>query len=191
MDLVKSDLPQGLTSKVTIDLAAGFVLPAFFAAYSARRSSRIRACSASSSSSSEPKRSTSSSSSSSSALVAALAGLTVSRLGTVGSELLGGVAGKRREFRLERGDVLVPTGSVGVLGSLGLRLQGLEGLDIGLGWGVALKSVSLKSSFSKSSGSDEIVAGAKYQCCDKRIVFESCSGVLSRLINTDQFCYIL
>jgi len=61
----------------------------------------------------------------------------LSGLGAVGSELLGGVAGERGELGLERGDVLVPAGSVGVLGDLRGRLQGLEGLDIGLGGGVA------------------------------------------------------
>jgi hypothetical protein len=66
----------------------------------------------------------------------------LSRLGTVGSELLGGVTGERRELGLERGDVLVPAGGVGVLGDLRGRLQGLEGLDIGLGRTVAMKAVS-------------------------------------------------
>lgn len=72
------DVPHGLTSNVTIDLAAGLVLPAFFAAYSANRCSLTLAASASSSSSSEPKRSTSSSSSA--AFSGALAGFTVSSL---------------------------------------------------------------------------------------------------------------
>jgi len=66
----------------------------------------------------------------------------LSGLGTVGSELLGGVTGERRELGLERGDVLVPAGSVGVLGDLGGGLQGLEGLDIGLGRTVAMRIVS-------------------------------------------------
>jgi len=69
----------------------------------------------------------------------------LSRLGTVGSELLGGVTGERGELGLERGDVLVPAGSVGVLGDLGGSLQGLEGLDIGLGRTVAMNAVSAMS----------------------------------------------
>lgn len=68
-------IPQGLTSRVTTDLAATLGLASFFFLYSARRSSRMRAASASSSSSSLANRSTSSSSSSA---AGALAGLMVS-----------------------------------------------------------------------------------------------------------------
>ncbi len=67
-------LPQGLTSNVTIDFAAGFSLPSFFFLYAARFSSLTRAASTSSSLS-EPNRSTSSSSSSSSAAAEAGASL--------------------------------------------------------------------------------------------------------------------
>ena len=59
-------------------------------------------------------------------------------LGAVSGELLGWVARERGELGLERGDVLVPAVGVGVLGRLRLGLQGLEGLDIGLGRTVAL-----------------------------------------------------
>lgn len=62
------NIPHGFTSIVTIDLAAGFVLPAFLAAYSFSLSSLTFLASSSSSSESEPKRSTSSSSSFSGAL---------------------------------------------------------------------------------------------------------------------------
>jgi len=63
-------------------------------------------------------------------------------LGAVSSELLGRVTGERRELGLERGDVLVPAVGVGVLGDIRGSLQGLEGLDIGLGRTVATEVVS-------------------------------------------------
>jgi hypothetical protein len=56
-------IPQGLTSMVTRDLAAGLTLPAFLALYSSRRLLRSATTAGSSSSESEPKRSSSSSSS--------------------------------------------------------------------------------------------------------------------------------
>lgn len=65
----RSSSSQGLTSRVTIDLAAALGLPAFLLLYSAARSALILSAS-SSSSSSEPKRSTSSSSSSAAAAAA-------------------------------------------------------------------------------------------------------------------------
>lgn len=63
---------QGLTSRVTTDLAMVLGLVAFFAAYSARRFCLRASASASTSSSSEPKRSISSSSSSTAASTAAM-----------------------------------------------------------------------------------------------------------------------
>ena len=72
--LVDNNIPQGLTSIVTKDFAAGLTLPSFFFLYSASRSFLILSASASSSSSSLPKRSTSSSSSSA---AGALAGFKV------------------------------------------------------------------------------------------------------------------
>jgi hypothetical protein len=73
---VRRDIPQGLTSRITKDLAAGLgPLASFFLRYSSRRCSRILAASSSSSSSSSlPNRSTSSSSSSA---AGALAGFRV------------------------------------------------------------------------------------------------------------------
>lgn len=65
------------------------------------------------------------------------------RLGSVCSVLLRWVTGEGGEFRLERGDVLVPAVCVGVLLGGRLRLDGLEGLDVGLGRSVALRQVSL------------------------------------------------
>lgn len=62
-------------------------------------------------------------------------------LGAVGGVLLGWVTGEGRELGLESGDVLVPAVGVRELLSGGLRLQGLEGLDIGLGRGVAVDLV--------------------------------------------------
>lgn len=53
-------------------------------------------------------------------------------LGSVCCVGLGGVAGQGRELVLERGDVLVPARSVGILGGVGSRREGLEGGDIGL-----------------------------------------------------------
>lgn len=66
----------------------------------------------------------------------------LSGLRAVGSELLGWVTGERRELGLERGDVLVPAVGVGVLGDVRGSLQGLEGLDIGLGRTVSTDAVS-------------------------------------------------
>lgn len=66
----------------------------------------------------------------------------LSGLGAVSSELLGRVTRERRELGLEGGDVLVPAVGVGVLGDIRLSLQGLEGLDIGLGRTVAMDVVS-------------------------------------------------
>lgn len=51
---------------------------------------------------------------------------------------LGGVAGQVGEVILERGDVLVPPSSVGVLGGVGSRAQGLVGDDVGLAGRVAV-----------------------------------------------------
>jgi hypothetical protein len=59
-------------------------------------------------------------------------------LGAVDGVGRGGIAGERREVVLERGDVLVPAGRVGVLGGVGGRAQGLEGDNIGLRGGVAV-----------------------------------------------------
>lgn len=60
-------------------------------------------------------------------------------LGTVGSEGCGGVTGEGGEFALVRGDVLVPAGNVGVLGSVRGGAKGLEGHDIGLAGRVAVE----------------------------------------------------
>lgn len=60
-------------------------------------------------------------------------------LGTVGSEGCGGVTREGGEFALVRGDVLVPAGSVGVLGSVRGGAEGLEGHDIGLAGRVAVE----------------------------------------------------
>jgi len=61
----------------------------------------------------------------------------LSGLWAVGGVLLGRVTWERGELGLERGDVLVPTVCVRVLGGVGLRLDGLEGLDVGLRRSVA------------------------------------------------------
>lgn len=58
-------------------------------------------------------------------------------LGTVGGVRLGWVAGQGGELGLERGNVLVPASGVGELLDGGGRLEGLEGLDIGLGRTIA------------------------------------------------------
>lgn len=59
------------------------------------------------------------------------------RLRAVGGVLLGGVAWEGGEFGLEGLDVLVPAVGVGVVLRLRGGLDGLEGLDVGLGGGVA------------------------------------------------------
>ena len=51
---------------------------------------------------------------------------------SVDSVRLGGVTGKSGELLLERGDVLVPSRSVGVLGGIRGRAEGLENGNIGL-----------------------------------------------------------
>jgi hypothetical protein len=61
-------------------------------------------------------------------------------LGAVGSEGLGGVTGEGGELALVRGDVLVPAGNVGELGSVGTGAEGLEGHNIGLAGGVAVEN---------------------------------------------------
>lgn len=53
-------------------------------------------------------------------------------LRAVGSELLGGITREGTELGLVRGDVLVPTGNVGVLLSVRGAGEGLEGYNIGL-----------------------------------------------------------
>ena len=63
-------------------------------------------------------------------------------LGAVGREGLGSITGKSGELALVGRDVLVPSGGVGVLGSLRSRLQGLEDGNIGLGGTVAEMSSS-------------------------------------------------
>jgi hypothetical protein len=61
-------------------------------------------------------------------------------LGTVGSEGLGGVTGEGRELALVGGDVLVPAGNVGELGSVRGGAEGLEGHNIGLAGGIAVEN---------------------------------------------------
>lgn len=67
----------------------------------------------------------------------------LSGLRAVGSVGLGGIAGEGGVLSLERGDVLVPASSVGVL--LGVRGtgEGLEGHDIGLGGSIAIFQLAL------------------------------------------------
>lgn len=61
-------------------------------------------------------------------------------LRAVGSEGLGGVTGEGGELALVRGDVLVPAGNVGVLGSVGGGAEGLESHNIGLAGGIAIEN---------------------------------------------------
>jgi hypothetical protein len=79
--------------------------------------------------------------------------------------------------------VVVPAPCVWVL----LRGRGLldllEDLYIGLRWGVAVPVLTDDSSRESST---KAAAGGLFQSCDKRLVLISDSGVLSRLINTDQ-----
>ncbi len=61
-------------------------------------------------------------------------------LRAVGSEGLRGVTGEGGELALVRGDVLVPAGNVGVLGSVGGGAEGLERHNIGLAGGIAIEN---------------------------------------------------
>lgn len=56
----------------------------------------------------------------------------LSRIGAVGSVGLRCITGQSRELILERGDVLVPSGGMGVLGGVRGRFDGLKDGNIGL-----------------------------------------------------------
>lgn len=60
-------------------------------------------------------------------------------VGAVDGVGLAGITGEGGELLLVGGDVLVPTGSVGVLGGIGSGAQGLEDDNIGLGGRVPLE----------------------------------------------------
>ena len=65
----------------------------------------------------------------------------VDGLGAVGTDGLAGIAGEGGELILERGDVLVPTGSVGVLLGVGGTAQGLVDGNISLRGRVAIRGI--------------------------------------------------
>lgn len=69
------------------------------------------------------------------------------RLRAIGGVLLGGVTWQGGEFGLEGLDVLVPAVGVGVVLRLRGGLDGLEGLDVGLGGGVAGEAGLVSAAF--------------------------------------------
>jgi hypothetical protein len=103
-------------------------------------------------------------------------------LGTIGGVVLCRIAGQSGELRLPGEDVVVPAPGVGELLRRWDRLQLLEDLDIGLRWGIAIAVLALfewrwRRNIGKRKRRSEV---------RKRMVLYSDSGVLSRLINTDQ-----
>jgi len=78
--------------------------------------------------------------------------------------------------------VVVPAPCVWVLFRRRDLLDLLENLDVGLGWCVAVLGQSVTPEYPEGLQPE----GGVYQRCDKRLGLYSDSGVLRRLINTDQ-----